>query len=152
QQDVAQQIFPLLNNAPGVSAFAVNPPGLGQSSFRQPVQVVISGSDYGEIKQWTDRMLERARQNPGLLNLDTDYDENRPQLDVHVARRRAADLGINPQDIARAIETMVASRVVGRYLDRGREYDVIVQAEAGDRSEPADLENIFLRAAGDELV
>ena len=152
QQDVTQQIFPMLENAPGVRAFAVNPPGLGQSSFRQPVQVVVSGSDYSQIKEWTDRMVARANANRGLLNVSTDYDENRPQLDIRVDRRRAADLGINSQDVARAIETMVASRVVGRYLDRGREYDVIVQAEPSDRATPTDLENIFLRASDSELV
>lgn len=152
QQDITQRVFPMLESAPGLRAFAVNPPGLGQSSFRQPVQVVVSGADYGEIKQWTDRMVARAAQNPGLLNVDTDYDENRPQLDISVDRRRAADLGINPQDVARTIETMIASRVVGRYLDRGREYDVIVQAAAGDRAAPADLENIFLRGENDQLV
>lgn len=152
QQDIAQRVFPMLENAPGVRAFAVNPPGLGQSSFRQPVQVVVSGADYGEIKRWTDRIVARAQQNPGLLNVDTDYDENRPQLDISVDRRRAADLGINAQDVARAIETMIASRVVGRYLDRGREYDVILQAAPDDRASPMDLENIFLRAEEDRLV
>ncbi|WP_366556603.1 efflux RND transporter permease subunit [Aquibaculum sediminis] len=152
QQDVTQQIFPMLGNVPGIRAFAVNPPGLGQSSFRQPLQVVVSGADYDEIKRWTDRLVERAGENPGLVNVDTDYDENRPQLDVSVDRRRAADLGVNSEEVARAVETMIASRVVGRYLDRGREYDVIVQADPADRATPADLENIFLRASDDQLV
>ncbi|HLW27531.1 MAG TPA: efflux RND transporter permease subunit [Kiloniellales bacterium] len=152
QQEVTQQIFPLLGNAPGVRAFAVNPPGLGQSSFRQPVQVVVSGPDYSQIKEWTDRVMARAQSNSGLMNISTDYDENRPQLDISVDRRRAADLGVRAQDVARAIETMIASRVVGRYLDRGREYDVIVQAEPSDRATPTDLENIFLRASDQELV
>jgi len=152
QQDIAQQIFPLLGNAPGVRAFAVNPPGLGQSSFQQPLQVVVSGADYDEIKLWTDRLVALASENPGLINVDTDYDENRPQLDVSVDRRRAADLGINPEEVARAVQTMIASRTIGRYLDRGREYDVIVQADPRDRASPTDLENIFLRAAGDRLV
>ena len=93
-----------------------------------------------------------AQSNSGLMNISTDYDENRPQLDISVDRRRAADLGVRAQDVARAIETMIASRVVGRYLDRGREYDVIVQAEPSDRATPTDLENIFLRASDQELV
>jgi multidrug efflux pump len=152
QQAITDQIFPLLANAPGVRAFAVNPPGLGQSGFQQPLQVVVSGSDYAEIKRWTDRLVARASENPRLINVDTDYTENRPQLDVAVDRRRAADLGINAEDVAEAVQTLIASRTVGRYLDRGREYDVILQADPRDRATPADLQNIFLRAGGGELV
>lgn len=40
---------------------------------------------------------------------------------------------------------MLASRQVTTYVDRGREYDVIVQAADADRATPEDLGQIFLR-------
>jgi multidrug efflux pump len=48
---------------------------------------------------------------------------------------------------------MLASREITSYIDRGREYPVIVQARADDRRTPTDLANIFVRAEGSgELV
>ena len=48
---------------------------------------------------------------------------------------------------------MLASREITTYVDRGREYPVIVQARADDRRTPTDLANIFVRAEGSgELV
>ncbi|TVP59492.1 MAG: efflux RND transporter permease subunit [Halomonadaceae bacterium] len=145
QQDMVSSLFPKLQQVPGIRAFAVNPPGLGQSGFSQPFQVVIGGPDYASVKQWSELLLERARENPNLLDLDTDFEETRPQLNVSIDRDRAADLDITARELGLTLQTMLASRQVTRYLDRGREYDVIIQAEDADRLTPGDLEGIFMR-------
>ncbi|MFC4350496.1 efflux RND transporter permease subunit [Fodinicurvata halophila] len=152
QQEITQEIFPKILAIPGLRAFAVNPPGLGQSSFEQPIQIVVGGSDYETVGNWADQLVGRASENQRILNLDTDYKETRPQLSVSIDRKRAADLGIRVQDISTTLESMIASRTVGSYLDRGREYDVIVQLEDSARMTPSDLESIFVRADSGELV
>ncbi|MCH8497666.1 MAG: efflux RND transporter permease subunit [Marinobacter sp.] len=153
QQDLAGQLFPILGQVPGVRAIPVNPPGLGQRGFSQPLAVVLGGPDYDSVKEWSDALLERARENPNLLNLDTDFELTRPELQVSIDRQRAADLDITMEEVALTLQTMMASRTVTTYLDRGREYDVIVQAEDADRATPEDLGRIFLRSrAGGELV
>jgi multidrug efflux pump len=82
-----------------------------------------------------------------------DYEENQPQLDISVDRERADDLGISVETIATTLQTLLASREVTTYLERGREYPVLVQAAANDRASPTDIEFIFLRADdGDTLV
>ncbi len=153
QQSIVSSLFPKLAQVPGLQAFAVNPPGLGQSGFSQPFQVVIGGPDYDSVKQWSDTLIERARDNPNLRDLDTDFEETRPQLNVQVNRDRASDLDISSQEVGLTLQTMLASRQVTRYLDRGREYDVIIQAEDADRLVPADLGNIFMRPReGGDLI
>ncbi|MFV8835714.1 efflux RND transporter permease subunit [Aquisalimonas sp.] len=148
QQTIASEIMPELMAIPGIRAFAVNPPGLGQSGFQQPVQFVIGGSSYDELGEWSQRILDRARENPNLQGLDADYEETRPQLNVGLNRDLAADLDIPVDEVGRTLQTMLASRQITTYLDRGREYDVIVQAEDADRASPTDLENIFVRGGG----
>ncbi len=152
QQEIAAEIFPQLLNIPGVRAFAVNPPGLGQSGFQQPIQFVIGGPDYETLKVWADRVMERAAENENLLNLTLDYEETRPQLSVEVDRLLAADLEISLDTIGRTLQTMLASRSVTTYLDRGREYDVMLQAEPGDRDTPSDLGNMFVRIGNGDMV
>lgn len=153
QQDIVAETFPKLMGIPGLRAFAVNPPGLGQSGFQAPMQFVIGAPDYASAREWRDRILERARENQRLINVDSNFDETRPQLLVDIDRRRAADYEISLEQIGRTLQTMLASRQVGGYIDRGREYDVIVQARAEDRVTPDQLENIFVRAGSTgELV
>ena len=97
------------------------------------------------VQTWSQEIVELAKQNPGLLNLETDFELTRPELRVSIDRERAADLDITIEDVGLTLQTMLASRQVTTYLDRGREYDVIVQAADADRATPADLGQIFLR-------
>jgi multidrug efflux pump len=146
QQQITNEIMPALLQIPGVRAFALNPPSLGQRGFQPPVQFVIGGGDYATLVQWRDRFLERARQNPRLLNLDSNYRETKPEIRVEIDRRKAAELGVSIQAVGRTIETMLGSREVGTYVQAGDEYKVLLQARESDRATPYDLQNIFVRA------
>ncbi|MAA64777.1 MAG: multidrug transporter AcrB [Alteromonadaceae bacterium] len=153
QQDLTAKLFPLLADVPGVRAVAVNPPGLGQRGFNQPIEFVIGGPDYETVQAWSEEILERAKDNPNLQNLDTDFELTRPELQVTLDRERAADLDVTVEDIGLTLQTMLASRQVTTYIDRGREYDVILQAADADRATPSDLSNIFLRPRdGGDLI
>jgi multidrug efflux pump len=147
QQAVAAEMMPQLLAIPGVRAFALNPPSLGQRGFQPPVQFVIGGTDYETLVQWRDRFLERARENPRLLNLDSNYRETKPEIRVEIDRRKAAELGVSIQAVGRTIETMMGSREVGTYVQGGEEYRILLQAREGDRSTPYDLQNIFVRTS-----
>lgn len=57
------------------------------------------------------------------------------------------------EDVGLTLQTMLASRQVTTYLDRGQEYDVIVQATDADRATPSDLSQIFMRPReGGDLI
>ncbi len=120
------------------------------------MEFVIAGPpEYESVQAWSEEIVERAKENPNLLNVDTDFELTRPELKVNIDRDRAADLDITIEDVGLTLQTMLASRQVTTYLDRGgREYDVIIQADDADRATPGDMEQIFLRprAGGGELI
>ncbi len=145
QQEVTSEIRKKLADVSGIRTVAVNPPGLGQRGFSQAVEFVVAGPDYESVQAWSEEIVERAKENPNLQNLDTDFELTRPELRVNIDRERAADLDITVEDVGLTLQTMLASRQVTTYIDRGREYDVIVQAEESNRATPEDLGQIFLR-------
>ena len=153
QQAIAAELFPKLAEVPGVRSIPVNPPGLGQSGFRQPISFVIGGPDYVSVQRWSEEVVQRARENPNLRNLETDFELTRPELRVRIDRQRAADLDVTVKDVGLTLQTVLASRQVTTYLDRGREYDVIVQGADRSRASPSDLGEIYLRPReGGELI
>jgi multidrug efflux pump len=113
---------------------------------REPVQFVIGGPSYEELAQWRDLIIARASQNPGLVNLDSDYKETRPQVVVTVDQTRAADLGVSIQTVGRTLETMLGGRRVTTYVDRGEEYDVVLEGEEEGARTVDDLANIYVRS------
>ena len=152
QQQIAAEAFPRVNGIPGARAFVLNPPSLGQRGFQPPVQFMIGGPDYDTLVRWRDVFMDRVRQNPNLLNLDTNYRETKPELRVEVDRRKAADLGVSIQAVGRTIETMLGSREVGTYVEAGEEYKILLQARDEFRATPYDLQNIFVRTGSGALV
>jgi multidrug efflux pump len=153
QQEIIRTLIPDLSALPGVRAFPTSPAGLGLGGSRTPLQIVIGGPDYQSIKAWSDAIVRRAEANPGLLNIETDFEQNQPQFDVLIDRAKSDDLGIGVETIARTLQIMLASSEITSYVDRGREYPVIVQARADDRRTPTDLANIFVRSGtSGELV
>jgi multidrug efflux pump len=142
---VAQSIRGELNKLPGVRGFVTIPGGWSQGQGA-PVQVVLQGTEYADLVQYRDLLMDRMGENPGLTNVNSNYEERKPQLNVAVDRNRAADLGVSLQTVSRTLETVLGSRIVTTFIDRDREYSVILQGRAEDRATPADLDNLYVRS------
>jgi multidrug efflux pump len=143
---IAERLRKKVSDFPGARVTVTQPGGFGSRGPSSPVRIVLGGSNYEELARWRDIVLNRAAENPGLTNLDSDYYERKPQLNVSIDRNRAADLGVSLETVGRTMETMMGSRIVGTYLERGEEYRVILQARENDRATPSDLENIYVRS------
>jgi multidrug efflux pump len=131
---------------PGVSAYAFVPGGRAAGVSSRPLQVVLGGTDYDELANWRDIVLEELEKIPGLSNLDSDYKERKPKIDVSIDRDRAADLGVSLSNVGRTLETILGSRVVTTFIDRGEEYRVILQGHDDRRQTPSDLDQIYVRS------
>ncbi|MDZ7770332.1 MAG: efflux RND transporter permease subunit [Woeseiaceae bacterium] len=132
---------------PGVSAYSFVPGSwsIGQSS--RPLQVVLGGTDYEQLAEWRDIIIEKIEGIPGLSNIDSDYKERKPKIDVSINRDRAADLGVSLSTVGRTLETILGSRVVTTFIDRGEEYRVILQGRDERRQTPSDLDSIYVRSS-----
>jgi multidrug efflux pump len=144
-EQIAQAVRVQLNQIAGVRA-SVNSPSGWVRGGGSPVQVVLGGTDYAELVQWRDVLMERMQENPGLSNVQSNYEERKPQVKVAVDRDRAADLGVSLQTVGRTLETVLGSRIVTTYIDRDREYNVILQGRADDRATPSDLDSLYVRS------
>lgn len=150
-QQVAQQINRILANEPAIRGNAQVRSALGRGRS-QPIGFVLAGTTYEDLAKARDRILAAAAQNPGIVNLDSDYKETKPQLRVEVDTKRAGDLGISVNDVSQALQTLLGSRRVSTYVDRGEEYRVIVQADAAGRATLNNLATIQVRARDGSLV
>jgi len=136
-----------LNSVPDVRAFAIMRSGISGGGLGRPVQFVLQGDTYENLVAWRDIVLEKATKNPGLIRLDSDYKETSPQLLVNINRDRAADLGVSISDIGGTLEVMLGQRRVSTFLDRGEEYDVIMEGIEEDFRSPNSIENLYVRSA-----
>ncbi|CAD5110299.1 efflux RND transporter permease subunit [Zestomonas carbonaria] len=153
QFEIRDELLPKLRDVPGVQAFPINRPPLGQSARTQPVNFVIRSSlEYVELQQYVDQLLARVRDYPGLESVDTDLKLNTPQLKVTVNREQAVAVGTDVATIGRSLESLFGSRQVTRFKQSGEQYDVLVQLANVDRSNPDDLNRVYVRGRDGSMV
>ena len=144
-EQIAQSLRGALAQIPGVRTQVVAPGGFSMGGGT-PVQVVLGGTEYADLVKWRDELMARMQEEAMFANVQSDYEERKPQLRVKVDRNRAADLGVSLQTVSRTLETVLGSRIVTTYIDRDREYNVILQGRAEDRATPTDLDNLYVRS------
>ncbi|MCU0762873.1 MAG: efflux RND transporter permease subunit [Hydrogenophaga sp.] len=151
--EIARDLAPKIAGLPGISAFPITPPSLGQGFRERPVNYVIVTSDsYENLAQVVRQFQERLAQNPGFVQVDTDLRLNKPEIRMDVDRERAADMGVSVDAIARTVETMLGGRTVTRYKRDGEQYDVVVQTVSANRTTPEDIDRLFVRGRGDAMI
>lgn len=152
-QQMAREMAPRIASLPGVSAFPITPPSLGQGSRERPINyVIVTNDSYENLAQVVRQFQDRLAQIPGFLQVDTDLRLNKPEIRMEVDRERAADMGVSIDAIARTVETMLGGRDVTRYKLGGEQYDVIVQTESSQRNTPDDIERMFVRGRNDQMI
>ncbi len=151
--EMARALQPKFNALPGVTAFPITPPSLGQGFRERPLNFVIQTSDsYQNLNTVVRQFLEEMAKNPGIVSPDVDLRLNKPELRIEVERDRAADLGVSVEVVAKAIETLLGGRNVTRYKRDAEQYDVIVQTEDRGRSTPEDIDRIYVRGRSDAMI
>lgn len=148
-QDVISEVQPQYFAIPGVLAFANNPPAFG---FNSPVQFVVRHPDFDQLGTLMDEFVGRARQIPGLINVDTDLRVNKPELTVTYDRDRAEDLGVPIRDVSGTLQTMLGGQRISTFTRGNKIYEVIAQLKPEERATPGDMTDLYTRGRDGGLV
>ena len=152
QQEIAGDVGARLADIPGIMASVVQPRALSQGGGKTPVQLVVGGTSYEQLEQSVGRLVGAIKEQAGLTGVSTDLHLNKPGLDVHVNRDKAADVGISIAVIGRTLETLLGGRTVTRFMQDGKEYPVVIKVQDRDRVKPADISTLYVRGGQEELV
>jgi len=152
QQQIVGELMPKMFGLPGVLAFAINPPSLGQSFRNPPLMFVVQANTYAELQTMVNQLMAKAREFPGLVNMDSDLKLNKPQFVITLDREKTADVGVQVETVGRTLETLLGGRQVTRFKREGEQYDVIVKVADKDRTTPNDLTSIYVRGTNGQLV
>lgn len=153
--EIAADLNKQFQTITGARVIAATPAALsrgGGPGGGNNVQFIALGSDYPELNRWITPILAAAQANPGLVRPRLNYEPTSPRLIVDLDRDKAAALGVSAQSIGDALQTMFGSRQSTTYVKGGKEYDVILQAERSQRRSEDDLNSLYVRTTGGDLV
>ncbi len=154
-QEIVNEINGRLGQLTGVRAFVSmrSPLGGGGGPGGGDIQFVLQGPDYRSLDIEADRLIAAiGSENPNLIRPSKSYQPTAPRLLVDIDRERAAALGVAVADIGRTLQTHLGSRRVGQFIDRGEAYNVVLENRREERSSANDLETLYVRAGGGDLI
>lgn len=150
---LARELQPRFAGLPGVTAFPVTPPSLGQGFRERSINfVIVTNDSYENLSKVVQQFLGEMGKNPGFVQPDTDLRLNKPEIFLEVDRDRSSDAGVSVDQVARTVETMLGGRAVTRYKRDADQYDVLVQTESRGRTTPEDIDKLFVRGRNEVMV
>lgn len=153
QQTIVAEINRRLGSVVGVSARAISPNSLGIRGGGQGLRIAVLGEDYDAITDTGLALVDALRRDlPRLTNPSLSLDVTQPQLSIRLDAARAADLGVDPADVALALQTALDGRRIGDVFVGDRAVEVRLRTPEGAVTQPGDLEQILLRGNDGALV
>lgn len=152
-QEIYAQYGQASGNFRNILLFPYLPPTIGtRYGGGMPVQFVLQSSGLDTLGAILPKFLAAARQSKKLMFVDSDLKINKPELLVNIDRKKAAQMGISIQEVARALQLSFSGQRYGYFLKDDRQYEVIGQVERKNRNSIEDLKSVYVKSINGEMV
>jgi len=127
--EVARSLTRKLAAVPGMRVFITNPPviNIGGRQSKSLYQFTLQGSDIEALYQGAAALERRLHDLPGLTDVTSDLQIRNPQVQVRIARDRAAALGIDVNQIESALYNAYGARQVSTIYTPSDQYWVVME-------------------------
>ncbi|MBT4430111.1 MAG: efflux RND transporter permease subunit [Nitrospinaceae bacterium] len=145
---LTKKLFGLVQGIPGIRAFVTQ-----VSLFRRRgsgfigginLNVDVTGDSLEEIQRIAGEVAEKARRLPGVRFANSSFDLGNPELQIHVDREKAADLGLSVTELGDIVETLVNGTRAGLFRDQGKELDIVLRGSQTRFTRTQELSQITL--------
>ncbi|MGD9599105.1 MAG: efflux RND transporter permease subunit [Steroidobacteraceae bacterium] len=153
QQQIIERLEGPLSQIPGARASIFSPNSLDLRRGGGELQVALVGNDYGEIYEAAKVFMSAIETRLTRLGQpESSYDPTQPQLSVTVDRRRAADLGVDLDNLATTLRAMIdGDELVDLNIDDDS-IPILLESSSGEINDPTDLVNLYVRTNAGALV
>ncbi len=162
RKDVAQKAPAVAGRAMGkllqikdAMVFTFAPPAvleLGNATGFDMQLQDIGGVGHDALMAARNQLLGMASQNPAMVGVRPNGQEDTPQYKIDIDQQKATALGLQLSEINRVLSVGWGSSYVNDFLDRGRVKKVFMQGSAESRMLPEDLNKWFVRNTAGQMV
>jgi len=136
--DVGREIKSRIGDIPGAKV-RINPIGIFGTANQTPIQLMVSGSDYEEVRVAAARVAEIVKTVPGSADVRLSAEEGKPETRIEIDRQKMATLGLNLAEVGAAMRVAFNGDDDSKFRDGNAEYDMRIVLDEFDRSNIADV-------------
>jgi HAE1 family hydrophobic/amphiphilic exporter-1 len=154
QRDVMSRIRRMLGRYPELRGGVRNLRSFNIGGGPSEIDFVIRGPELESLARYSEDLRVQSK-DLGVVDADTTLKLDKPELRVEIDRKRAADLGVSVQDVARALRIMVGGEdELSRFRDVlvNEDYDVQLRLQQKFRENPDTILQLYVPRQGGGLV
>ena len=108
----------------------------------------ISGVDAKQVYQAARDMIAKCHQYAGFQSVSSDYFANTPTLAIKLNQLQLQSYGLSNMDVEKLLKNAYAQNYTYLIKTSVDQYQVIVEAEDTQRSDPANLNQLYYKPSG----
>ena len=153
QKDIVDMVNRNMNKFPEGKVFAIEQQTIqvGRRSGL-PVSFVLEHINFDSLTAALPKFMDEVGNSPVFQGTDVDLKFNKPELRIHINRNKATQLGVSVQDISQTLQLALSNLRYGYFIRNGKQYQVMGQVFRGDRDDPMDLQNLYVRNSRGEAI
>ena len=123
----------------------VQPPSMFSGNTDRDLMYSIQGPDLARLEKYSNQLMARLKQMPGVADLEITYESGKPEVRVNINRDKAADLNVNVASVANAMRVLVGGDdQVSTYKEGDDRYDVLLRVKKEFRNSAQALERLYV--------
>ncbi|MGL4838654.1 MAG: efflux RND transporter permease subunit, partial [Shewanella sp.] len=111
-----------------------------------------NGQGHDKLLAARNQLLGMAAQNPNLVGVRPNGQEDAPIYQLHIDHAKLSALGVSITDVNSVLTTAWGGSYVNDFIDRGRVKKVFVQGDAKYRMQPGDIDTWYVRNSKGDMV
>ncbi|NWF66829.1 MAG: efflux RND transporter permease subunit, partial [Campylobacterales bacterium] len=128
-------------------------PPFDTGDVNSPIQVVIKGDSLDKLNEISLKLKEKMENTKGIVDVDRDYEEGKPEVKITIQRENAIRAGISVAQIATLLNSGYSSdSAISKYEEGGKEYDITIRFLDEYREKIDDLKKIQIKNSNGEFV
>ncbi len=128
-------------------------PNVKGTGVTVPYQIVLKSDSFDDLKVATKNLTDYLKEKKGFVDIDTNLDDGKPQIDITILRENANRFGISASQISQAIFIAFSSDLeISYFEENGKQYNITLRFDDANRVSIDDIKKIQLRTNENKLV
>ena len=153
QTDIMAVFRKELNKIPDLKATMQDLSLAGFSAQRGfPIEFYVKGPDWKKLAEYSTLIRKEMEKTGLMVDVDTDYLANTPEIRVIPDREKADQRGVNVDTLGTAVNALIGGERIGKFTRDGRRYDIRIRLIPSQRSAAEDISGLEVWNNRGELV
>jgi HAE1 family hydrophobic/amphiphilic exporter-1 len=127
--DIQRDLRPkIMNTIPGLKV-SFEQDDFAMFGGGSAIEVKIFGYSREKAQMLSDELIAKMTEIPGVVDIESSLSEGKPEYQLMIDRRKAANFGITPYQIGSELRSRLEGTVAGQYRVEGDEFNIKVMVD-----------------------